>query len=162
MLGSFLTLLGVLVSSSLPIAEEVQKVSKISLADLVIEQLQQSATSKDVERRLGKPTGREAVPEVPQAPGGYSWNYRDLQFTFDQHGKRLMAVLTGSSRVTARRLRVGQSTKRALQLYGRPFDQNDDYMVWEVAEDPDETLGMMILLSKGFVTKIQLGEVIEY
>src|SRR5437879_1242422 len=69
------------------------KVTKIFMNDLEVAGVRQSSTAQDIKRRLGPPaTTHQAVPNVPQATGGYSWNYRDLDFTFDGQGHRLMAV----------------------------------------------------------------------
>lgn len=160
------TLVGIAIffvlGGNLQTVEPSASVAKISMGDLEVADVAQAATADDIKRLLGAPVSHRTVPNVPQAPSGYSWNYKDLEFTFDAQGHRLMAVLTGPSRSTRRGLRVGQTAKQALALYGRPVYQDETHLLWQVAEDEDETLGMTIILDRGRVTTILLGEVIEY
>jgi len=126
--------------------------------------LDAQSDSAEVQRRFGGPDSiSEDANPFDKGTTLITWHYRG-HYTFDVHffsGNTVMGVAVTDSRFeTARRLRVGDSVNRVLELYGQP--SSNDGGVYEYTDPEGEGLHVVrITVRNGRVVEIYVGYLLD-
>jgi hypothetical protein len=134
--------------------EPGETVADLDVRDLEVAGIPRGASRLDVLRRLGEPRDVLLDPEAQCVFHGAceKYFYPGLIFTFDgATGIRSGVELTDPTYATRRGLRVGQGSKEALALYGRPKEHGDDYLGWFSL-----SASVQVILVKGEISRIWL------
>jgi hypothetical protein len=117
--------------------------------------------SLDVQRNVGKP---DSVALEHNTLGGgvfINWFYADLRFFFvpSDSGAMVLGITLQTPHVATRRgLRVGDTADRVRLLYGEPDIYQDE---WRYAHKEKPYLIVNVSVSKGRVTEIHVGSIID-
>jgi|CXWL01.1.fsa_nt_gi hypothetical protein len=134
----------------------------LAAQDFVVAGIHDGSSLAEVRKALGEPSKDEtgenlAAPDFPI----HSWLYPGLTVTWVMDDGITGVALTDATRATSRGLKVGDSTKRAVELYGPTGDSLDG--IWDWYDTSDESnLHVLRLETKGDeITSIYLGYLID-
>ncbi len=133
-----------------------QKVRTLDSTDFVVAGIKDGLDSNGVKRILGKPLS-VSISDNPfdNESKIVTWHYRGLVINLGEGNSTCGVTIESKKYVTKRGLRVGDSPRKAINLYGKPDSQYEDRLNYLDADE--EVHAIQVRIKNGRVTQIFLG-----